>query len=73
MKQKGSRTNCSPDTFYLSNLKTQLPEKESACQHMADQLDASGECMYLFVSFCMRLYLSVYSYYDMCVYIILYW
>ena len=48
--------NCNPDTSSLSIIKTQ--QRESAYLRMADQLDASGECMYLYVSVCICTYCS---------------
>jgi hypothetical protein len=53
VKRKGSRTNRNPGTSGMSIMKTQL--RESACYRMADQLDATGDCLYLCV-FVMYLY-----------------
>jgi hypothetical protein len=53
VKRKGSRTNRNPGTSGMSIMKTQL--RESACYRMADHLDATGDCLYLYV-FMMYLY-----------------
>ena len=56
VKRKGSRTNRNPGTSGLSIMKSEL--RESACQRMADVLDASGDFVYLYVYICICMYLQ---------------
>jgi hypothetical protein len=67
VKRKGSRTNRNPGTAGFSIMNQEL--RESACQRMAQDLDACGAfyapywasmCMCLYVSVCISMYTNVY-------------
>ncbi len=68
VKRKGSRTNRNPGTAGFSIMNQEL--RESACQRMAQDLDACGAfyapywasvCMCLYVSVCIGMYTNVYE------------
>jgi hypothetical protein len=62
VKRKGSRTNRNPGTAGFSIMNQEL--RESACQRMAQDLDACGEtciCMYTQLFVCICTYITIYA------------